>query len=156
MNKILLQYYCSIFKSSLGYRIFKGNIWLIYAPEFQTFFRRHKRRILCCRTSCYQSWKLYFINGMSVGTFPKFLDIYSNSFIHQKLKKSVIYYYIQLKKFIHSKDNPILLWSDLFVSKPSYSDLQLIVSGRLCSFFHTHLVCQVQTIPIANQWFRFF
>ncbi len=80
--KILLQYYCNIFKSSFGYGIFKGNIRLFYAPEFQSFFRRHKRGILCCRTSCYHSWMLYSISGISVGHFPKFLDIYRNSFIY--------------------------------------------------------------------------
>ncbi len=80
--KILLQYHCNIFKSSFGYGIFKGNIWLFYTPALHTFFRRHKRWILCCRIRCNWSWNLYFIRRVSVGTFLNFPDIYSNSFIY--------------------------------------------------------------------------
>ncbi len=93
LNKVSLQYYQHIFRSSLGYEIFKGKRVLWYAPDFLTFFRRHERGILCGRISCNQSWNLYSISCISAGTFPKFVNIYSNSFIYnyivflQKTKK---------------------------------------------------------------------
>ncbi len=42
INKILLQYYHHIFRSSFGYGIFKGKCLPLCAPELTTFFRKYE------------------------------------------------------------------------------------------------------------------
>eukprot|EP01084_Bolivina_argentea_P052261 95995_1 len=81
MNKIVLSYHYNIFRQSFGYGIFKGEIWLLYDPEFLPSFRRHERGIRSYSTSCNWSGNWCSIRSVSVNSFPKFLDIYSNSFI---------------------------------------------------------------------------